>query len=260
MSVPPAPLPLSAALLNDVLSLGQHRTWKRICVSWSMYIPSASRNSNVNSEDNWLMGIFCFLNIRAKRGDRVLDLCCGSGDLAFLLSQKVGLDGEVMGVDFSGQQLQTAASRQDQRWKACYKNINRAPPIWIEGDALDLPFTDRYFDAVTVGYGLRNVVDRPKAMREILRVLKPGSRASVLDFNKSSSFFTASLQSWAIDNVVVPLASSYGLTEEYKYLKSSISHYLTGEELEKLAKEAGFSSGKHYELGGGLMGNLVATR
>ncbi|KAM0838363.1 hypothetical protein ACQ4PT_061019 [Festuca glaucescens] len=212
--------------LNDVLSLGQHRTWKRICVSWSM----------------------------AKRGDRVLDLCCGSGDLAFLLSQKVGIDGEVMAVDFPRQQLQTAASRQDQRWKSCYKNIK-----WIEGDALDLPFPDRYFDAVTVGYGLRNVVDKPKAMREIRRVLQPGSKASILDFNKSSSFFTASLQSWAIDNVVVPLASSYGLTEEYKYLKSSISEYLTGEELEKLAKEAGFSAAKHYELGGGLMGDLVAT-
>lgn len=159
----------------------------------------------------------------AKRGDRVLDLCCGSGDLAFLLSQKVGLDGEVMAVDFSRQQLQTAASRRDQRWNSCYKNIN-----WIEGDALDLPFTDCYFDAVTVGYGLRNVVDKPKAMREIFRVLKPGTRASVLDFNKSSSFFTTSLQSWAIDNVVVPLASGYGLTEEYKYLKSSISQYLTG--------------------------------
>ncbi|KAL5216162.1 hypothetical protein ABZP36_007563 [Zizania latifolia] len=127
--------------LNDVLSLGQHRTWKRICVSWS----------------------------RAKRGDRVLDLCCGSGDLAFLLSQKVGLDGEVMAVDFSSQQLQTAANRQEQRWKPCYKNIK-----WIEGDALDLPFTDCYFDAVTVGYGLRNVVDKSKAMQEIFRVLKPG--------------------------------------------------------------------------------------
>ncbi|RCV34452.1 hypothetical protein SEVIR_7G169400v4 [Setaria viridis] len=213
--------------LNDVLSLGQHRTWKRICVSWS----------------------------RAKMGDRVLDLCCGSGDLAFLLSQKVGLDGEVMAVDFSRQQLQTAADRQEQRWKLCYKNIK-----WIEGDALDLPFTDCYFDAVTIGYGLRNVVDKSRAMQEIFRVLKLGSRASILDFNKSSSLFTASLQSWAIDNVVVPLASGYGLTEEYKYLKSSISQYLTGEELEKLAKEAGFSVAKHYELGGGLMGNLVATR
>ncbi|WVZ86350.1 hypothetical protein U9M48_033147 [Paspalum notatum var. saurae] len=218
--------------LNDVLSLGQHRTWKRICVSWS----------------------------RAKMGDRVLDLCCGSGDLAFLLSQKVGLDGEVgvaevMAVDFSRQQLKTAADRQDHRWKLCYKNIK-----WIEGDALDLPFTDCYFDAVTVGYGLRNVVDKSKAMREIFRVLKPGSRASILDFNKSSSFFTASLQDWMIDNFVVPLASGYGLTEEYKYLKSSISQYLTGQELEKLAKEAGFSAAKHYELAGGLMGNLVATR
>ncbi|KAF8704179.1 hypothetical protein HU200_031674 [Digitaria exilis] len=213
--------------LNDVLSLGQHRTWKRICVSWS----------------------------RVKKGDRVLDLCCGSGDLAFLLSQKVGLDGEVMAVDFSRQQLHTAAYRQEQRWKLCYKNIK-----WIEGDALYLPFTDCYFDAVTVGYGLRNVVDKSRAMQEIFRVLKPGSRASILDFNKSSSLFTASLQSWAIDNVVVPLASGYGLTEEYKYLKSSISQYLTGEELEKLAKEAGFSVAKHYELGGGLMGNLVATR
>uniref|UniRef100_A0A0D9ZMY6 Methyltransferase type 11 domain-containing protein n=1 Tax=Oryza glumipatula TaxID=40148 RepID=A0A0D9ZMY6_9ORYZ len=156
-----------------------------------------------------------------------------------------------MAVDFSSQQLQTAASRQDQRWKPCYKNIK-----WIEGDALDLPFTDCYFDAVTVGYGLRNVVDKPKAMREIFRVLKPGSRASILDFNKSSSLFTTSLQSWMIDNVVVPLASGYGLTEEYKYLKSSILHYLTGKELEELAKEAGFSAAKHYELGGGLMGDL----
>ncbi|KAK3144310.1 hypothetical protein QOZ80_4AG0311330 [Eleusine coracana subsp. coracana] len=213
--------------LNDVLSLGQHRTWKRICVSWS----------------------------RAKRGDRVLDLCCGSGDIAFLLSQKVGLDGEVMAVDFSRQQLYTAAERQEQRWKLCYKNIK-----WIEGDALQLPFTDCYFDAVTVGYGLRNVVDKPKAMQEIFRVLKPGSTASILDFNKSSSLFTTSLQSWMIDNVVVPLASGYGLAEEYKYLKSSISQYLTGEELEKLAIEAGFSQAKHYELGGGLMGNLVVTR
>ncbi|XP_062185722.1 2-phytyl-1,4-beta-naphthoquinone methyltransferase, chloroplastic isoform X1 [Phragmites australis] len=213
--------------LNDVLSLGQHRTWKRICVSWS----------------------------RAKRGDRVLDLCCGSGDLAFLLSQKVGLDGEVMAVDFSRQQLQNAADRQEQRWKLCYKNIK-----WIEGDALDLPFTGCYFDAVTVGYGLRNVVDKSKAMQEIFRVLKPGSRASILDFNKSSSLFTALLQSWMIDNVVVPFASGYGLTEEYKYLKSSIAQYFTGEELEKLAKEAGFSVAKHYELGGGFMGNLVATR
>nr|CAD1838369.1 unnamed protein product [Ananas comosus var. bracteatus] len=182
---------------------------------------------------------------QCENGDRVLDLCCGSGDLTFLLSQKVGTDGEVIALDFSRVPLSIASTRQEQYWKACYKNIK-----WVEGDALDLPFMDCYFDAITVGYGLRNLVDKPKAMQEIFRVLKPGSRASILDFNKKL----------AIDNAVVPLASRYGLAEEYEYLKGSIAEFLTGKELENLAKHAGFSEAKHYEIAGGLMGNLVATR
>ncbi|XP_042501792.1 2-phytyl-1,4-beta-naphthoquinone methyltransferase, chloroplastic-like isoform X2 [Macadamia integrifolia] len=194
--------------LNDLLSLGQHRVWKRMAVSWS----------------------------GAKEGDCVMDLCCGSGDLAFLLSQKVGSQGKVAGLDFSKEQLFIAASRQDLLWKDSYKNI-----VWIEGDALELPFPDSYFDAITVGYGLRNLVDRNKAMKGMFRVLKP-------------------VQEWMIDNVVIPMASRYGLAEEYTYLKSSIREFLTGKELEKLALEAGFSDAKHYEIGGGLMGNLVATR
>lgn len=142
-----------------MLSLGQHRTWKRICVSWSRY--SASVDKQCESKCPVLQSVdakVCSYGVRAKTGDRVLDLCCGSGDLAFLLSQKVGLDGEVgigfaytifrvqisqailffptgnlitictqmkqvMAVDFSRQQLQTAADRQEQRWKLCYKNI-----------------------------------------------------------------------------------------------------------------------------------------
>ncbi|OAY69990.1 2-phytyl-1,4-beta-naphthoquinone methyltransferase, chloroplastic, partial [Ananas comosus] len=218
---------VSSNQLNDVLTLGQHRIWKRMAVSWS----------------------------GAKMGDRVLDLCCGSGDLTFLLSQKVGTDGEVIALDFSRVPLSIASTRQEQYWKACYKNIK-----WVEGDALDLPFMDCYFDAITVGYGLRNLVDKPKAMQEIFRVLKPGSRASILDFNKSSSTFISSFQNWVIDNAVVPLASRYGLAEEYEYLKGSIAEFLTGKELENLAKHAGFSEAKHYEIAGGLMGNLVATR
>ncbi|XP_042501791.1 2-phytyl-1,4-beta-naphthoquinone methyltransferase, chloroplastic-like isoform X1 [Macadamia integrifolia] len=213
--------------LNDLLSLGQHRVWKRMAVSWS----------------------------GAKEGDCVMDLCCGSGDLAFLLSQKVGSQGKVAGLDFSKEQLFIAASRQDLLWKDSYKNI-----VWIEGDALELPFPDSYFDAITVGYGLRNLVDRNKAMKGMFRVLKPGARVSILDFNKSSQQFTSTVQEWMIDNVVIPMASRYGLAEEYTYLKSSIREFLTGKELEKLALEAGFSDAKHYEIGGGLMGNLVATR
>ncbi|XP_024023919.1 2-phytyl-1,4-beta-naphthoquinone methyltransferase, chloroplastic isoform X2 [Morus notabilis] len=219
--------------LNDLLSLGQHRIWKRMAVSWS----------------------------GAKIGDCVLDLCCGSGDLAFLLSEKVGSDGNVTGLDFSKEQLSIAASRQQLLSKKCYKNIE-----WVEGDALNLPFPNGYFDAITMGYGLRNVVDKRKALQEIYRVLKAdilkfsGSRVSILDFNKSSQPVTTFIQDWMIDNVVVPVATSYGLQEEYIYLKSSIREFLTGKELENLALEIGFSKGRHYEIGGGLMGNLVAIR
>ncbi|KAK6252507.1 hypothetical protein QUC31_014227 [Theobroma cacao] len=213
--------------LNDLLSFGQHRIWKRMAVSWS----------------------------GAKPGDSVLDLCCGSGDLTFLMSEKVGCYGKVTGLDFSKKQLSIAISRQYVLSKACYNNIE-----WVEGDALDLPFSNGNFDAMTMGYGLRNVVDRRKALQEMFRVLKPGSRVSILDFNKSTQPLTALFQEWMIDNVVVPTATVYGLAKEYKYLKASINEFLTGKELEKLALETGFSNARHYEIGGGLMGNLVAAR
>ncbi|XP_054809481.1 2-phytyl-1,4-beta-naphthoquinone methyltransferase, chloroplastic-like [Prosopis cineraria] len=213
--------------LNDLLSLGQHRIWKRMAVSWS----------------------------GATMGDRVLDVCCGSGDLAFLLSEKVGSYGKVTGLDFSKEQLLLASSRQKLLSKNYFSNIE-----WVEGDALNLQFTNGWFDAVTMGFGLRNVVDKRKAMQEILRVLKIGSRVAILDFNKSNQFLTASVMEWMIDNVVVPVASGYGLAEEYRYLKSSIREFLTGKELEKLALEVGFSTARHYEISGGLMGCLVAKR
>nr|XP_027098201.1 2-phytyl-1,4-beta-naphthoquinone methyltransferase, chloroplastic isoform X1 [Coffea arabica]XP_027098202.1 2-phytyl-1,4-beta-naphthoquinone methyltransferase, chloroplastic isoform X1 [Coffea arabica] len=213
--------------LNDLLTVGQHRIWKRMAISWS----------------------------GAKKGDNVLDVCCGTGDLAFLLSEKVGPTGKVVGLDFSKQQLLIASSRQHSQSKTCYENIK-----WIEGNAIDLPFPESSFDAVTIGYGLRNVVDRLKVLEEVCRVLKPGSKVSALDFNKSTNPFSTSFQEWMIDYVVVPAADIYGLANEYRYLKRSINEFLTGKELERLALNAGFCSAKHFETGGGLMGNLVAVR
>ncbi|KAJ7953582.1 2-phytyl-1,4-beta-naphthoquinone methyltransferase, chloroplastic [Quillaja saponaria] len=177
------------------------------------------------------------LSLGAKMGDHVLDLCCGSGDLAFLLSEKVGSSGK------------------HSLAKSCFMNIK-----WVEGDALDLPFSDGYFDAITMGYGLRNVVNKRRAMKEILRVLKAGSRVSILDFNKSNEPLTALLMEGVFDNFVIPAATGYGLAEKYRYFKSSIREFLTGERLEKLALQIGFSSARHYEIIGGLMGNLVAKK
>ncbi|XP_008389691.1 2-phytyl-1,4-beta-naphthoquinone methyltransferase, chloroplastic-like isoform X3 [Malus domestica] len=112
--------------------------------------------------------------ITAKMGAFVLDFCSGSGDLAFLLSEKVGSNGKVIGLDFLKEQLSIASSRQKLKSKACCLNIE-----WVEGDATDLPFSDRHFDAITMGYGLRNVVDKYKAMEEMFRVLKAGSILSL---------------------------------------------------------------------------------
>eukprot|EP01018_Ginkgo_biloba_P008811 Gb_01659 [translate_table: standard] len=213
--------------LNDLLSFGQHRVWKRMAVSWS----------------------------GAKEGDVVLDICCGSGDLTFLLAEKVGCRGKVTGLDFANEQLMIASQRHRDSWKACFRNIE-----WVQGDALNLPFVDYSFNAVTVGYGLRNVVDITRALTEIYRVLKKGSSVSILDFNRSSNSSTSFIQDWALDNVVVPVANDYGLKDEYAYLKTSIATFATGKEQEKLALEAGFSNAVHYEIGGGFMGVLVATR
>lgn len=212
--------------LNDLLSLGQHRIWKRMAVSWS----------------------------GAKAGDNVLDICCGSGDLTFLLAEKVGVSGKVTGLDFANEQLTIASERQAGSSNACYRNIG-----WVQGDALNLPFADFSFNAVTVGYGLRNIVDINQALREIYRVLKTGSTVSILDFNRSSNSTTIFIQDWILDNVVVPVANGYGLGDDYAYLKTSIANFPTGKQQEKLALEVGFSRARHYGIAGGLMGVLVAT-
>ncbi|KAH9566801.1 hypothetical protein CY35_04G148200 [Sphagnum magellanicum] len=213
--------------LNDWLSLGQHRVWKRMAVSWS----------------------------GAKLGDSVLDICCGSGDVAFLLAEKVGPQGKVTGLDFAREQLDIATQRQLESVTASSIDMQ-----WVQGDALNLPFRDCSFDAITMGYGLRNVASIPLALREIHRVLKPGSKASILDFNHSQQQLTQGLQDWMLDNVVVPIATQFGLQEEYAYLKTSIAQFPTGTQQERLALNEGFPNTVHYEIAGGFMGVLVITR
>lgn len=213
--------------LNDRLSLGQHRIWKRMALTWS--------------------GV--------KGGDHVLDLCCGSGDLAFLLAEKIGLHGKVTGLDFAEEQLLMAFHRQKYSPVPSHQIIE-----WIHGDALNLPFLDASFDAITMGYGLRNITDIPLSLHEIYRVLKKGCKASILDFNHPIDPSIFALQEWILDNIVVPAATQFGLQDEYAYLKTSITQFPTGKEQEMLADEAGFSHARHFEIAGGFMGVLVVQK
>mmetsp|Transcript_22417 Transcript_22417/g.72774 ORF Transcript_22417/g.72774 Transcript_22417/m.72774 type:complete len:786 (-) Transcript_22417:540-2897(-) len=214
--------------LNDVLSLGQHRVWKRAAVSWS--------------------GL--------RRGETSLDVCCGSGDLALCSAEVAGRRGGVVGLDFSKELLQVASQRAAEAPRATH-----APLRWVEGDALALPFADETFDAATMGYGLRNVSDIPLALRELRRVLKPGRSCAILDFNNAEAEPAVdAFQAWALDTLVVPLARANDMAEEYEYLRPSIERFPTGAAQVQLAREAGFAGAKHYPLAGGLMGCLVLTK
>ena len=211
--------------LNDRLSFGQHRIWKEMTVKWSA----------------------------AKTGDKVLDLCCGSGDLAFRLARRVGASGKVQAVDFSSELLEVAHLRS----QTCYPT----PSItWVEADVLELPFDDNLFDAATMGYGLRNVTDIPRCLQELHRVLKTGATCAILDFHRPENTVMRTFQQWYLDNLVVPAASQMGLTEEYAYINPSLERFPNGREQIDIARTVGFANAVHYPIANGMMGVLVVTK
>ena len=208
--------------LNQRLSLGQHQIWKLMAVKWSNPSP----------------------------GDIGLDVCCGSGDLTQMLAKQVGATGQAIGVDFSPQQLAIARQRTSNQANIC----------WIEADALNLPFDDNTFDCATMGYGLRNVTDIPRCLQELYRALKPGAKAAILDFHRPSQPYLRTFQGWYLQNIVVPTARRFGLTEEYAYINPSLERFPTGSEQVQLACQAGFAAATHYPIAGGMMGVLVVAK
>ncbi len=210
--------------LNDRLSFGQHRIWKLMAVKWS----------------------------EAKPGDKAIDICCGSGDLALLLAKKVGTTGKVTGLDFAKEQLAIARSRMVK--------CPTVPMEWLEGDALNLPFADNQFDCATIGYGLRNVTNIPRCLQELYRVLKPGAKAAVLDFHRPSQSWMQSFQQWYLATIAVPTAEDMGMKEEYAYINPSIERFPTGVKQVEMSKTAGFEQAIHYPLIGEMMGILVLRK
>ncbi|WOD40663.1 bifunctional demethylmenaquinone methyltransferase/2-methoxy-6-polyprenyl-1,4-benzoquinol methylase UbiE [Nodosilinea sp. E11] len=217
--------------LNERLSFGLHRVWKRMAVRWSGAAP----------------------------GHTTLDLCCGSGDLALMLARAVGSTGTVYGLDFSAELLGVAA----KRWsKICPPGLEHPTQLpnqihWVRGDALALPFEDSSIDAATMGYGLRNLTDIPQGLAELRRVLKSGASAAILDFHRPQGGLAQQFQRWYLDTLVVPTAQSMGLSDEYAYIGPSVERFPTGPEQVELAHQAGFARAIHYPIAGGLMGVLV---
>jgi ubiquinone/menaquinone biosynthesis methyltransferase len=205
--------------LNDLLSLGLHRLWKRRAVLW----------------------------LRARPGDTVLDLCCGTGDLALLLAERVRPGGRVLALDAAAAPLQQARRRAA---RSPWLSID-----WRQGDALATGLPDGTADGAVMAYGLRNLADPAAGLVELRRMLRPGGRAAVLDFNRPTGPIAA-VQKAYLRRLVVPAASRFGLSEHYAYLEASLERFASGEEQEALARRAGFHLVRHRPLAGGLMGLL----
>jgi demethylmenaquinone methyltransferase/2-methoxy-6-polyprenyl-1,4-benzoquinol methylase len=206
-------------LMNDLMSMGVHRLWKRHFVATS--------------------GI--------SAGDNVLDLAGGTGDIAALLSPMVGGNGSVVLSDINQAMLEVGRRRLEDR--GIVGNVRYAL-----ANAESLPFPSRSFDAVTMAFGLRNVTDKEQALREMLRVLKPGGRAHILEFSKVRPDPLRKLYD-GYSFGVLPLLGKLVANdaESYQYLAESIRKHPGQSELAAMMRDAGFRDVTYRNLSGGVV-------
>lgn len=206
-------------LINDVQSFGMHRRWKRRLVALANVQP----------------------------GQRALDICCGTGDIAFAL---VAQGAEVVGLDFTEQMLGVAEKRR----AAANPTSKIQNPKFTQGDAMKLPFDDDSFNAVTVGYGLRNLASWETGLSEMIRVAKPGGRVVVLDFGKPDNALWRTIY-FGYLRLCVPLFGLLfaGRADAYAYILESLRHYPAQRGVEAKMREHGLRNVRVVNLIGGAM-------
>ena len=172
-----------------------------------------------------------------RPGDRVLDACCGTGDLALAAHRAEA--GSVVGVDFSEGMLERARGK--------------APELeWVHADVLELPFEDGSFDAAVVGFGVRNVEDLEGALRELHRVLRPGGRVGILEITRPRGFLAPFYRVW-FDHIVPLLGRLLPGGEAYTYLPASVRRFPGPEELATLLQRCGFRGVGFRLFAGGIV-------
>lgn len=201
-------------LMNRLMTAGLDQRWRRLAVSKVVW-----------------------------PGDRVLDACCGTGDLAIAAERR---GGQVVGLDFSERMLERARPKS-------------GTIEWVQGDALALPFGDDEFDAATVGFGVRNLADLEGGLRELHRVLRPGSRLAVLEITRPHGILRPFFRLWF--DVLVPVAGRVlPGGEAYTYLPASVRRFPGPEDLSRLLRTAGFGEVTYQLLGGGIVALHVAEK
>ena len=179
-----------------------------------------------------------------KMGGSALDVACGSGKLTALLARIAGAGGRVVGLDFSRQMLEVA--------RADHPGVE-----FLDGDALNLPFEDRSFDASTIAFGLRNLADPVRGLREMLRVVKPGGRAVVLEFVRPPNGPVGSAYRVYLRTLLPAVGGVLsGQPTAYRYLSDTIDCYRNADELRALAVVAGWKGIRYKGLAAGTVGLL----
>jgi demethylmenaquinone methyltransferase / 2-methoxy-6-polyprenyl-1,4-benzoquinol methylase len=178
-----------------------------------------------------------------RPGDRVLDACCGTGDLA-LADERAG--GRVVGLDFSERMLERARRKST--------SIE-----WTRGDLLELPFEDASFEAATVGFGVRNVADLERSLRELRRVLRPGGRLGILEITEPRGLLRPFYMLWFYG--IVPLLVGRVLRggSAYSYLPASVRRFPGPEDLGVLLERSGFGEVRFRLLAGGIVALHTGT-
>lgn len=206
-------------LMNDLMSLGLHRLWKR-------YTLSAA-------------------NLHA--GNTVLDVASGTGDLAKAFAKAVGKNGQVIMTDINAAMLEVGINRLTD--DGIVGNIQ-----CVQANAEVLPFTDDYFDCVSIAFGLRNVTDKLAALKSMYRVLKPGGKLLVLEFSKPNTQLLSKFYDFYSFNVIPKIGELVTKDKEsYQYLVESIRMHPDQETLKNMMAESGFEDVSYDNLNGGIV-------
>lgn len=206
-------------VMNDLMSFGIHRIWKKITIEYSS----------------------------VRKGQKVLDLAGGTGDLTAKFSQLVGDNGLVVLADINESMLKVG--RDKLRDKGLFKNIE-----YVQANAEELPFVDNYFDCITISFGLRNVTDKDKALRSMWRVLKPGGRLLILEFSKPQyKILNKAYDLYSF--TMLPLMGKIVAndSDSYRYLAESIRMHPNQNTLKKMMEDAGFVDVKYHNMTGGIV-------
>ncbi len=205
-------------LMNDVLSFGAHRLWKHYTIA----------SSNV------------------KISDKVLDIAGGTGDLAIEFRKKVGDSGQVILSDIN------AAMLNEGRKNLTNKGIFGVE--FVQLNAQQLPFDSNTFDCVSIAFGLRNVTDKDQALKEIYRILKPGSCLLILEFSTTDSVLLKKFYDFYSFNIMPKLGGIIADNEaSYQYLAESIRKHPNQETLKNMVLDAGFDFCEYHNLSGGIV-------